>query len=73
MELKGGVAEVSVAEMQVASIGLRFVNSKTGEAREEGSTRPDIVLRHLCTRPGRVHMQLLLFAHVYAIHALQTV
>ena len=54
VELSKGVAEVSVAEMQVASVGLKFVNAKTGEAREDGATRNDIVLRHLNTRPGRV-------------------
>ena len=54
VELRGGVAEVAVAEMQVASVGLRFVNAKTGEVREDGGTRPDVVLRHLTTRPGRV-------------------
>ena len=61
VELKGGVAEVAVAEMQVASVGLRFINAKTGEARDEGATRPDIVLRHLTTRPGRVSAKILPF------------
>ena len=52
--MHGDVAEVRLAEMQVASVNLRFVDPKTGESREEGSTRPDIVLRHLCTKPGQV-------------------
>ena len=54
MALRGGVAEVKLAEMQVNSVNLRFKDPKTGEAREEGSTRPDIIMRHLCTKPGQV-------------------
>ena len=54
MALRGGVAEVKLAEMQVNSVNLRFKDPKTGEVREEGSTRPDIILRHLCTKPGQV-------------------
>ena len=61
--LRGGVAEVKLAEMQVNSVNLRFKDPKTGEAREEGSTRPDIILRHLCTKPGQVNVEPLQLQH----------
>jgi len=52
---QGDVAQVKVAEATVNRIALRYVDPKTGEAREEGKTRPDIVLRHLTTQPGQVY------------------
>jgi outer membrane protein insertion porin family len=52
---QGDVAQVKVAEATVNGISLRYVDPKTGEAREEGKTRPDIVLRHLTTQPGQVY------------------
>lgn len=51
----GDVAQVKLAEAVVNRIALRFVDSKTGEAREEGRTRPEVVLRQLTTRPGQVY------------------
>ena len=61
---------MAVAEMQVASVGLRFVNARTGETREDGPTRPDTILRHLTTRPGRVSSWWNLgVLHAHAHHA----
>ena len=54
MDPKGsGVADIRLAELVVGSINLRFVDKKTGEAKEEGATRPDIITRQLTTRPGQ--------------------
>jgi hypothetical protein len=39
---------------QVGRINLRFVDRETGEGREEGATRPDVILRQMSTRPGQV-------------------
>ena len=52
---QGDIVQVKVAEAKVNRIALRYVDPKTGEAREEGKTRPDIVLRHLTTRPGQIY------------------
>lgn len=40
--------------LQVGRINLRFVDRETGEGREEGATRPDVILRQMSTRPGQV-------------------
>lgn len=62
----GGVINVKLAEMVVGNLNLRYVDRKTGEVREEGATRPEVVLRQLATRPGQVctpcHAALCLFA-----------
>ncbi|BDA46032.1 Outer envelope protein 80, chloroplastic [Coccomyxa sp. Obi] len=51
----GGVINVKLAEMVVGNLNLRYVDRKTGEVREEGATRPEVVLRQLATRPGQVY------------------
>jgi hypothetical protein len=38
----------------VGRINLRFVDRETGEGREEGATRPEVILRQMSTRPGQV-------------------
>lgn len=49
-----GVINVRLSEMVVGNLNLRFVDRKTSEVREEGATRPEVVLRQLSTRPGQV-------------------
>jgi hypothetical protein len=49
----GGVISVRLAEMVVGALNLKYVDRKTGEAREEGATRPEVILRQLATRPGQ--------------------
>lgn len=51
----GDVAAVRCAEAVVNRVSLKYVDAKTGEARDEGRTRPEVVLRQLATRPGRVY------------------
>ena len=51
----GDVAAVRCAEAVVNRVALKYVDAKTGEARDEGRTRPEVVLRQLATRPGRVY------------------
>ncbi len=48
-----GVVDVRLAEMVVAGLALRYVDRKSGEARDEGRTRPEVVMRQLTTRPGQ--------------------
>ena len=53
MDDSSGVINVRLAEMVVGNLNLRYVDRKTGEVREEGATRPEVVLRQLSTRPGQ--------------------
>ena len=52
-EREHGLVDVQLTEMMVGNINLRFLDRKTGEAKE-GATRPDVILRHISTRPGQV-------------------
>ncbi len=52
-----GVINVRLSEMVVGNLNLRFVDRKTSEVREEGATRPEVVLRQLATRPGQVRTE----------------
>ncbi|KAI8467202.1 MAG: surface antigen-domain-containing protein [Monoraphidium minutum] len=52
---EGGVAELCIGEASVGDIRLQFADSKTGATKEQGATRPDVVLRHLTMQPGRVY------------------
>lgn len=54
VEESGGLVTLKMAEMLVGSINLKFVDKESGEARAEGATRPEVVMRQLCTRPGQV-------------------
>lgn len=49
-----GVINVRLSEMVVGNLNLRFVDRKTSEVREEGATRPEVIIRQLATRPGQV-------------------
>jgi len=49
------IAEIRAAEATVNRISLRFLDPKSGEVREDGRTRPDIIMRQLTTRPGQVY------------------
>ena len=49
-----GVINVRLSEMVVGNLNLRYVDRKTSEVREEGATRPEVILRQLATRPGQV-------------------
>lgn len=52
--MENGVVDLQFSEMIVNAVNLRFMNSKTGETKEEGATRPEVILRQLTTRPGQV-------------------
>ena len=49
-----GIAQVQLAEMVVSGLALRYMDRKSGEARDEGRTRPEVIMRQLTTRPGQV-------------------
>ena len=52
--MKDDVAQLNVAEMHVNNINMQWQDRETGETSNEGKTKPDIVLRHLTTKPGQV-------------------
>ncbi len=54
VDMADGIAQVQLAEMVVAGLALRYVDRKSGEARDEGHTRPEVIMRQLTTRPGQV-------------------
>lgn len=55
VSMEDGIVDLKVAEMEVNNVTLRFINKKTGESKEEGATRPEVIMRHLATRPGQVY------------------
>ena len=55
--LEGGTLKIKVDEVVVNDINLRFENRKSGEVRAEGKTKPDVILRHILSQPGKVRPQ----------------
>ncbi len=54
VDMENGTVDLRFSEMIVNNLNLRFVDRKTGESKEDGATRPDVILRQLTTRPGQV-------------------
>jgi outer membrane protein insertion porin family len=52
---EGGIVELCIGEALVKDVQLQFVDQKSGTVKEEGATKPDIITRHLTTKPGRVY------------------
>ena len=52
---EGGIVELCIGEAVVKDIQLQFIEQKTGTVKEEGATKPEIITRHLTTKPGRVY------------------
>ncbi len=48
------VAKVKVAEMLVGRMNLQYQDKKTGDIKDEGATKPEVIMRQLCTRSGQV-------------------
>ena len=54
VDMENGVVDLQFSEMVVNAVNLRFTDRKTGEIKEGGATRPEVILRQLTTRPGQV-------------------
>lgn len=52
---QGDVATIKLAEATVNRITLRYVDPNSGEPREEGKTKPEVILRQVTTQPGRAY------------------
>ncbi|KAA6428034.1 MAG: Outer envelope of 80 kDa isoform 2, partial [Trebouxia sp. A1-2] len=55
VEMDNEVAKVTVAEMVVGRMNLQYQDKKTGDIRDEGATKPEVIMRQLCTRSGQVY------------------
>ncbi len=53
-ELEGGIIKLKATEIVINSIKLRWKDKATGEVREEGKTKPEVVMRQLGSQPGQV-------------------
>ena len=53
-ELEGGIIKLKATEIVINSIKLRWKDKVTGEVREEGKTKPEVVMRQLGSQPGQV-------------------
>ena len=53
-ELEGGIIKLKATEIIINSIKLRWKDKATGEVREEGKTKPEVVMRQLGSQPGQV-------------------
>ncbi len=53
--MQEGVVAIKLSEAIVQRLNLQFHNPKTGETKDEGNTRPEVILRQLCTAPGQVY------------------
>ena len=58
MNMNGNTAELQVSEMTINDIHLRFVDRVTGETKDEGKTKPEIILRQVLSQPGQVSPRL---------------
>ena len=54
VEMDHEVAKVKVAEMLVGRMNLQYQDKKTGDIKDEGATKPEVIMRQLCTRSGQV-------------------
>ena len=54
-DVVGHVAQLQVKEVKVGKVNLQFQDKDTGEVKE-GRTKPDIITRHLQTKPGQVRV-----------------
>ena len=60
MDMENGLVDLKFSEMVVNNVNLRFMDRKTGESKEEGATRPEVIMRQLTTRPGQARPHTLL-------------
>lgn len=45
---------LKILEAVVNRIDLRYLDAKTGDVKEEGSVKPEVILRHMGTKVGSV-------------------
>ena len=50
------VVRLKMSEMLVGRMNLKYHDKKTGDIRDEGATRPEVIMRQLCTKPGQARL-----------------
>lgn len=51
--MEDDVVRLKMAEMLVGRMSLKYQDKKTGDIRDEGKTKPEVIMRQLCTKPGQ--------------------
>lgn len=51
--MQDDVVRLRMAEMLVGRMNLKYQDKKTGDIKDEGATKPEVIMRQLCTRPGQ--------------------
>ena len=64
------VARIKVGEATVNRVMLRYIDTESGESREEGKTKPDIIMRQVSTRAGEIHSLKQSKSDVEAVYAM---
>lgn len=55
--MEDDVVRLRMAEMLVGRMNLKFQDKKTGDIKDEGATKPEVIMRQLCTRPGQAGLR----------------
>ncbi|KAL3145356.1 hypothetical protein ABBQ38_001612 [Trebouxia sp. C0009 RCD-2024] len=55
VDMEDDIVRLRMAEMLVGRMNLKFQDKKTGDIKDEGATKPKVIMRQLCTRPGQVY------------------
>ena len=53
VEMEDDVVKLKMAEMLVGRMILKYQDKKTGDIKDEGKTKPEVIMRQLCTKPGQ--------------------
>ena len=51
--MEDDVVKLKMAEMLVGRMSLKYQDKKTGDIKDEGKTKPEVIMRQLCTKPGQ--------------------
>lgn len=57
VDMEDDVVRLRMAEMLVGRMNLKFQDKKTGDIKDEGATKPEVIMRQLCTRPGQAGLR----------------
>lgn len=53
VEMEDDVVRLKMAEMLVGRMSLKYQDKKTGDIKDEGKTKPEVIMRQLSTKPGQ--------------------
>lgn len=72
VDMEQDVVRLKMSEMLVGRMNLKYHDKKTGDIRDEGATKPEVIMRQLCTKPGQASLLVAfcLFLNPKCFHAL---